>query len=104
MTLPPVPSKKDKTNSGPTMLDKNREIEARQEAEAALVLTPEERVATGKLTVSPISLHVLDGFEDIYIKLRKQRRSLKRYQVAEALLIALVEDADVLAAVVKRIN
>lgn len=102
MTLPPVPSKKDKA-TGPTMLDKNREVEAAQEAEAALMLPAEERVDTGKFTVSPIRLDVLDQFEEVYNRLRKQRRTLKRYQVAEALLSSL-DDPAVLAAVIQRLK
>ncbi|MBX8467284.1 hypothetical protein [Deinococcus sp. RIT780] len=102
MTLKPPPAKKDKA-SGPSMLDKNREVEAQQEAQAALVLPPEETIPTGKFTVSPIRLDVLDEFEEVYGKLKKQRRTLKRYQLAEALLASL-EDPAVLAAVIQRLK
>lgn len=101
MTLKAPPLKKDK--AGPTMLDKNREVEAAQEAEAALSLPAEERVDTGKFTVSPIRLDVLDQFEEVYNRLRKQRRTLKKYHLAEALLASL-DDPAVLAAVIQRLK
>lgn len=85
------------------MLDKNREVEAAQEAEAALMLTPDAPVAIGKFTVSPIRLDVLDAFEEVYGKLKRQRRTLKKYQLAEA-LIASLDDPAVLAAVIQRLR
>ncbi|MVN88751.1 hypothetical protein GO986_18595 [Deinococcus sp. HMF7620] len=86
------------------MLDKNREVEEAQARAEELSLPPEDSVPTGKFTVSPIRLNVLDGFEDVYGKLKRQRRTLKRYQVAEALLAALAEEPEVLAAVVRRLK
>lgn len=102
MTLKAPPMKKAAAPQQ-SMLDKNREVEAQQEAQAALVLPPEETVPTGKFTVSPIRLDVLDEFEEVYGKLKKQRRTLKRYQLAEALLASL-EDPSVLAAVIQRLK
>ncbi|MFB9992045.1 hypothetical protein ACFFLM_08740 [Deinococcus oregonensis] len=103
MTLPPPPPKKSGTPS-PSMLDKNREVEDQQASQDALTLPTLTDAPTGKFTVSPIRLDTLDGFEEVYSKLRRQRRSLKRYQVAEALLAALVQEPAVLAEVVKRLK
>ncbi|UQN09397.1 hypothetical protein [Deinococcus sp. QL22] len=101
MTLRPPPAKKGA--SAPSMLDKNREVEEQQASQDALTLPALAEAPTGKFTVSPIQLDTIDGFEEIYQKLRKQRRTLKRYQVAEALLAALAEPV-VLAEVVKRLK
>ncbi|WP_187767775.1 hypothetical protein [Deinococcus radiodurans] len=45
----------------------------------------------------------LDTFDDAYRQLRKQRRSLKRYHLADALFASL-EDPEVVAAVIKRLR
>lgn len=102
MTLKAPPAKKAAAPQQ-SMLDKNREVEEQQAAQAALVLPPEETVPTGKFTASPIRLDVLDEFEEVFSKLKRQRRTLKRYQLAEALLASL-EDPAVLAAVIQRLK
>lgn len=101
MSLPTPPKKKPDAVS--TMLDKNREAEAQQARAEALQLPPQAEVPTGKVTFSPVSQSALDTFDEAYIQLRKQRRSLKRYHLADALLASL-EDPEVVAAVVKRLR
>lgn len=85
------------------MLDKNREVEDQQARAEALTLPALPEVPTGKLTVSPVTQDALDIFDEAYRQLRKQRRSLRRYQLADALLASL-EEPEVLAAVVKRLR
>lgn len=85
------------------MLDKNREVEDQQARVEALTLPALPEVPMGKLTVSPITQDALDIFDEAYRQLRKQRRSLRRYQLADALLASL-EEPEVLAAVVKRLR
>lgn len=104
MTLPQPPAKRKKEEAGPSMLEKNREVELAQEQAEALTLPETPAVATGKFTVSPVRQDTLDAFEEVYLKLRKQRRSLKRYHVAEALLAAFAQEPTVLAEVVKRLR
>jgi len=101
VNLPTPPKKKDAL---PSMLDKNREIEDAQVSSEALTLPDLPEVRTGKFTVSPVTLSTLDGFEAVYQQLRKQRRTLKRYQVAEALMAALAEEPSVLTEVIKRLR
>lgn len=102
MSLPPPPRKKPGT-ALPSMLDKNREVENRQARDEALVLDPLPEVPTTKVTFSPVTQEALDTFDEAYRQLRKQRRSLKRYHLADALFASL-EDPEVMAAVVKRLR
>lgn len=85
------------------MLDKNREIEDQQARAEALVLPLQPDMPMGKVTFSPVAQESLDLFDEVYRQLRKQRRSLKRYQLADALLASL-DDPDVVAAVIKRLH
>lgn len=85
------------------MLDRNREVEQQQEREEALTLPTLEEEPTGKFTVSPVRLSSLDTFDEVYAQLRRQRRSLKRYHLADALMASL-EDPAVLAAVIERLK
>lgn len=101
MSLPTPPKKKDKP--AVSMLDKNREVEGQEAQAEALRLPDVTTEPTGKFTVSPITLATLDDFEDVYRELKKQRRTLKRYQLAEALLASIKEPA-VLAEIVKRLR
>lgn len=87
----------------PSMLDKNREVEEQEARAEALVLPATPQVATTKVTFSPVNQDAMDIFDEAYRLLRKQRRSLKRYQLAEALFASL-EDPEVVAAVVKRLS
>lgn len=102
MSLPPPPRKKSDA-AAPSMLDKNREVEDQQARAEALALPALPEVPTGKVTFSPVTQDALDIFDEAYRQLRKQRRSLKRYQFADALLASL-EDPDVMAAVIKRLR
>ena len=102
MSLPPPPRKKPQ-GSMPSMLDKNREVEEQEARAEALVLPATPQVATTKVTFSPVNQDAMDIFDEAYRLLRKQRRSLKRYQLAEALFASL-EDPEVVAAVVKRLS
>lgn len=85
------------------MLDKNREVEGQQAQEEALVLPTLPEALMTKVTFSPVTQDSLDTFDDAYRQLRKQRRSLKRYQLADALFASL-EDPTVMAAVIKRLS
>lgn len=102
MSLPPPPRKKTNVST-PSMLDKNREVEAQEARAEALVLPATPQVPTTKVTFSPVNQDAMDTFDEAYRLLRKQRRSLKRYQLAEALFESL-EDSEVVAAVVKRLT
>lgn len=102
MSLPPPPRKKSEAPA-PSMLDKNREVEDQQARAEALALPALPEVPMGKVTFSPVAQDSLDLFDEAYRQLRKQRRSLKRYQLADALLASL-EDPEVMAAVVKRLS
>lgn len=102
MSLPPPPRKKTNVFT-PSMLDKNREVEEQEARAEALVLPATPQVATTKVTFSPVNQDAMDTFDEAYRLLRKQRRSLKRYQLAEALFASL-EDPEVVAAVVKRLS
>jgi len=103
MDLPKPRPKKTKV-PGQSMLDKNREVERAQAQAEALSLLNSPDLPTGKFTVSPIRTETLDEFEAIFQRLRKQKRSLRRYQLAEALLSAMAEEPAVLAEVVKRLR
>ena len=86
------------------MLDRNREQETETARAEALTLDTAEASPTGRLSVAPIRQGTLDAFEDLYNTLKRQRRSLKRYQVVEALLLALTEEQDVQTEVIKRLK
>lgn len=102
MSLPPPPRKKPQ-GSLPSMLDKNREVEDQQAQAEALALPELPEVPTTKVTFSPVTQDALDTFDEAYRQLRKQRRSLKRYHLADALFASL-EDPEVMAAVIKRLH
>ncbi|WP_407542644.1 hypothetical protein Q0M94_21180 (plasmid) [Deinococcus radiomollis] len=103
MTLPKPPGKKQ-TASNPSMYDRNRQDEAEQERGEALTLRAAPPEASGRLSVAPITQFGLDGLEDIFMTLRRQRRSLKRYEVVQALLDEFLENPEVQAAVVQRLT
>lgn len=103
MTLPKPPGKKQ-TVVKPSMYDRNRQDEAEQERGEALILPDAPPEASGRLSVAPISQPALDGLEDIFTTLKRQRRSLKRYEVVQALLDEFLENSDVQAAVVRRLK
>jgi hypothetical protein len=86
------------------MYDRNRQDEAEQERGEALTLPDGPPEASGRLSVAPISQFALDGLEDIFTTLKRQRRSLKRYEVVQALLDEFLENSDVQAAVVQRLK
>lgn len=99
----PIPPKKKPDAASPTMLDKNREVEEQQAKAEALALPNLPEVPMTKVTFSPVTQDALDTFDEAYRQLRKQRRSLKRYQLADALFASL-EDPEVMAAVIKRLR
>ena len=101
MSLPPPPRKK--SVAPPSMLDKNREVEDRQAQAESLALPELPEVPTTKVTFSPVTQDALDTFDEAYRQLRKQRRSLKRYHLADALFASL-DDPAVVAAVIKRLS
>lgn len=103
MNLPPPPKKKSQ-QPGPSMMDRNREDEQVQEQQEALTLPALPQEPVGKYTVSPVRLSTLDAVEALYQRLRLQRRSLKRYHLAEAMLQALAEDPAVQARVIERLK
>ena len=103
MTLPKPPVKKQAVVK-PSMYERNRQDEVEQERGEALLLPDAPPEATGRLSVAPISQAALDGLEDIFMKLKRQRRSLKRYEVVQALLDEFLENAEVQAAVVQRLK
>lgn len=103
MTLPKPPGKKQPT-AKPSMYDRNRQDEAEQERGEALILPEAPLEATGRLSVAPINQFALDGLEDIFTTLKRQRRSLKRYEVVQALLDEFLENSEVQAAVVQRLK
>lgn len=103
MTLPKPPAKKQLAGK-PSMYERNRQDEAEQERGEALILPDAPAEATGRLSVAPISQSALDGLEDIFTTLKRQRRSLKRYEVVQALLDELLENSEVQAAIVQRLK
>ena len=103
MTLPKPPGKKMGAVK-PSMYDRNRQDEVEQERGEALTLPDAPPEASGRLSVAPISQFALDGLEDIFTTLKRQRRSLKRYEVVQALLDEFLENPDVQAAVVQRLK
>lgn len=100
MTLP-APKKKAAT---PTMLDRNREQEAETARAEGMRLESLQDEPVGRLSVAPIKQRTLDSFEDQFTALKRQRRSLKRYDVVEALLRAFAEDPTVQAEVIRRLK
>lgn len=101
--LPPPPPRRRARESGPSMLDKNREVEQQQEQEEAVNLKNEAADTTGRFAVSPISVAALAQFDDLYNRLKRQQRPLKRYQLAEAIFLVL-KDPEVQAKVVYKLK
>lgn len=100
MTLP-APKQKPANQS---MLDRNREQEADAARKESTQLNTLQDTPVGRLSVSPIKQRTIDAFEDEFTKLKRQKRSLKRYDVIEALLQAFAEDQTVQAEVIKRLQ
>jgi len=97
----PQPKKKA---AAPSMLDLNREQEAEAARGEGMRLEAPQGGPTGRLSVAPILQATLDSFEDQYTALKRQKRSLKRYDVIEALLQAFTEDPEVQRAVIERLK
>ena len=96
----PAPKKKAAASTV-SMLDRNRQQEAVAEQAEGMRLPPVQDEAVGRLSVAPIPQSRLDVFEDQYTALKRQRRTLKRYEVVRALLEAFAEEPVVQAAVIK---
>ena len=99
----PLPKADSTALKLPASLQANIDAEAGQERVRSLRLNRPPREETVSLALSPINLSAMDIFERFYQDLRYQDRSIKRYQVMNAILAAL-EDDDMKRAVIARLD
>lgn len=99
----PLPKADTAVRKLPASLEANIAAEEAQEKQQGLRLQRPEPEKTQQLSLSPIRVSAFQTFEDFYLELRRQDRSLKRYQVMDALLDALAEE-EVRRAVIARLQ